>query len=448
MIEGKLSTSYRQILSISIPIMLGSAAQNIIALIDSAFLFHFGQTDFAAMGFIGVFYLVIVAIGYAISRSGQIIIARRAGEGRPLSVGDAFHSMLILEMILATIVFFSLKFFGPEILRLFLDSEILVTKCMEYLDFRIYGIFFSFTGVAIIALYTGVARTRFIMIDTVILVIVNIFLDYGLVFGKWGLPEMGIAGAGLASTIAEIVAFIVFIIWMIQDKPTRVFKLLRIPRVIRSQIISLLKMSYHLIFQTLLGLGGWVVFFGLIENLGERELAISNLARMIYLVLSVPCWGYAAGINTLASNFIGRDKKSAIIPLAKKISNLSLWTTVVLSIPFIFFPEVILYPVLGGTDPAIYIDSKPTLYILFFVLALLSVGAILVNTLIGVGATKYAMRLQAIGTFFYLGYTYIAIHHTSLALHWIWSAEIIYWAVMLLATIWTFRYKSWERFSV
>ena len=79
----KLSTSYSQILSLSVPIMLGSAAQNIIVLSDNVFLYHYNSVDFAASGLVGVFYLIIASIGYGFSRGGQIIIARRMGEGRP-----------------------------------------------------------------------------------------------------------------------------------------------------------------------------------------------------------------------------------------------------------------------------------------------------------------------------------------------------------------------------
>ncbi|MCB9298230.1 MAG: hypothetical protein H6559_34710 [Lewinellaceae bacterium] len=67
----RLRTSYRQILSISAPIMLGSAAQNVIALSDSVFLYHLSQEDFASIGFVGVFYPVVAAIGYGFSRGGR-----------------------------------------------------------------------------------------------------------------------------------------------------------------------------------------------------------------------------------------------------------------------------------------------------------------------------------------------------------------------------------------
>ena len=79
----QLHTTFRQILSISMPIMLASAVQNLIALTDSVFLFHLSETDFATIGFVGVFYLIVAAIGYGFSKGGQILIARRMGEKRP-----------------------------------------------------------------------------------------------------------------------------------------------------------------------------------------------------------------------------------------------------------------------------------------------------------------------------------------------------------------------------
>ncbi|MDX1409209.1 MAG: MATE family efflux transporter, partial [Saprospiraceae bacterium] len=202
----RLNTSYRQIVSISLPIMLGSAVQNVIALTDSVFLYHVSETDFAAIGLVGVFYLIIAAIGYSFSKGGQIIIARRAGEGRPGQVGRTFYALLYFALALAAIMFCFMQYGGRWFFDMFVQSDAIFEKCIAYLQPRSYGVFFSYVGVCIIALYTGVARTSFIVIDTMILAIVNIALNYGLIYGKWGLPEMGIAGAGLASTIAEVTA--------------------------------------------------------------------------------------------------------------------------------------------------------------------------------------------------------------------------------------------------
>ena len=61
------------------------------------FLYHLSELDFAAIGFVSVFYLIISAIGYGVSKGGQIIIARRVGENDDKEVGRTFYTMLYFE---------------------------------------------------------------------------------------------------------------------------------------------------------------------------------------------------------------------------------------------------------------------------------------------------------------------------------------------------------------
>ena len=90
-----------------------------------------------------------------------------------------------------------------------------------------------------------------------------------------------------------------------------VANLFRLPKLDWELIKLQLSMSTPIVAQSVVGLGSWFIFFGIVENLGERPLAITNLTRMVYLVLSIPCWGFASGINTLVSNFIGQKRREA-----------------------------------------------------------------------------------------------------------------------------------------
>ncbi|MBK8620232.1 MAG: hypothetical protein IPN79_00335 [Saprospiraceae bacterium] len=101
----QLKTSYSQIFAISMPIMLGSAAQNLIVLSDSIFLFRYSSLDFEASGLVGVFYLMIASIGYGFSRGGQILIARRNGERNYEGTGAAFQALFFFEAILSVLLF-------------------------------------------------------------------------------------------------------------------------------------------------------------------------------------------------------------------------------------------------------------------------------------------------------------------------------------------------------
>jgi Na+-driven multidrug efflux pump len=101
--------------------------------------------------------------------------------------------------------------------------------------------------------------------------VVNIVLNYLLVFGKFGFPEMGIAGSALASTIAEIVAFLVFIGYMIWDKANRKYELLSMHRLAIKDFSNMFRISIPIVFQSILGIGSWFLFFSFIENIGSRR---------------------------------------------------------------------------------------------------------------------------------------------------------------------------------
>lgn len=444
----QLHTSYRQIFAISAPIMLGTAAQNIIALSDSVFLYHCSEGDFAAIGFVGVFYLIIAAIGYGFSKGGQIMIARRMGEGGEGEVGKTFYAMLYFELLLALVLFLFMQFGCRYFFALFVDSDTILLKSLEYLEYRSWGVFFGYPGLAIIALYTGVARTNFIIVDTIILGIVNIALNYALIFGEWGFPQMGIAGAGLASTIAEIVAFVVYFIYILFDKPARKYQLFKFPKFDWELIKQQQRLSAPIVAQSIVGLGSWFFFFSIVESLGERPLAITNLIRMVYLFLSIPCWGFSSGINTLVSHFIGQRKRQAVIPIIWKTAKFSWFVTMLLALPVVIFPVKILYPLLGSADMSLIIEAKPIFFVLLGVLSIYSIGSVYFNGLAGVGATYYGLQIQTYCAIFYLAYIYIVVNYTDSGLALAWASEIFFWVVMQGLIVWYLRSKKWYDLEV
>ena len=443
-----MQTSYKQILNISVPIMLGSAAQNVIALSDSVFLFHRSEADFAAIGFVSVFYLIVAAIGFGFSRGGQILIARRFGARNDTGVRKSFYALCYFELLLSLVMFAFMQYGCSWFFNLFVSSESIYTKSLEYISYRSWGVFFSYLGVAVIALYTGIAHTKFIIVDTIILAIVNIFLNYLFIFGNMGFPEMGISGAGLASTISEIIAFVIFLVYMFVDPHIRKYKIFQLPKVDFSSFTVLFKLGSPMVAQSIVGLGSWFIFFGIIENLGEKELAITNLVRIVYLILSIPCWGFSAGINTMVSYFIGRQKRMAVLPITVKTAWISLVSTLIISIPVILFPEQILYPILGSSENNLITEAKPILFILLGILICFSVGAIFYNGLTGTGATLYGLRIQAIASLLYIIYIYIVVNVMHKGLEWAWASEIIYWIGMYIVSLLYLRSEKWQKMPI
>ena len=440
----RLNTSYKQILSISVPIMLGSAAQNIIVLSDNVFLYHVSETDFAAVGLVGVFYLIIASIGYGFSRGGQILIARRHGEGDFRAAGNYFKALVLFEFGMAVLLFLFLMYGSEWFFALFVENEDIYRKCLEYIYPRSYGVFFSYVGVSFVAFYTGIARTKIIVYDTLILIVVNILLNYIFIFGHFGFEPMGIAGAGWASTLAEVVAFLAFVVYLIFDKVNKAYGITDTQLIKLKLVRQTFDISAPIVWQSIIGLGSWFIFFTLIENMGSRELEVSNLIRNIYLILSIPCWGYSAGINTLVSNFIGNRKRQAVVPIIWKTAKMNLWNTLMFAVPVAIFPEFFLYPLFGSEDMSLVNEAKHLMPVLVLILSIFSFGSIFINGLTGTGHTKTALWIQSIFVAFYIIYSIIVIKVLGLGLGWAWSVEVFYWAGIFGVCYWYLKSKKWH----
>lgn len=453
--------------------MIGSAVQNLITLTDTIFLGRVGEVELGAIGLVGVFYLMIASIGYSFSKAGQIMIARRVGRKELHQIGSITYSMAAFSLVLAFGLFLFMQFGADAFFGLFLNDQDIYRACIDYLSYRSIGIFFSYAGVIIVALYTGVGRTTVIIYNALVLGLVNTALNYGLIFGKWGLPEMGIAGAGLASTIAEGLAFFVFIIYILRDKKAREYGLFEMPEIdlrniplpantdeipldkiipIKHTKIDLtiiksqLKLSMPIVLQSVVGMGSWFIFFVIVEDMGKTELAISNIMRAVYLLFMIPCWGFASGVNTIVSNLIGKNQKEEVFAATTKTAFLCFVCTMLCTTTLWFFPEYVLS--ISTDDSKLVAAAAPLIPILSIVLAVFSIGAIYFNGLVGTGATNQALWLQIACVVLYLSYIYIVVHVLHAGLLVAWMAEFYYWVACFLLSIWYLRSRKWYTIKV
>jgi multidrug resistance protein, MATE family len=440
-----ISTSVRDIIRIAIPLIIGSLGHNIISLTDTVVLGRYGAahvTEFAAIGLMAPAYLLITMIGMAISRGGQILIARRVGEGRSRYVGRIAQNMLYFEVAVATFFLVVTVFFGYQMLATFINTQDLLDACWDFLRYRIWGIYFTFVGTCVIALYSGIGRTKIIIFNALVLAGVNMALNYVLVFGMYGFPEMGIRGSALASVIAEGLGMIVFITYLIIDKQNRKFHLFYLPPIDFELIKLQARLSAPIALQSFFGMGSWLLFFALVEDYGKDALAASNAVRVIYLFLGVPTWGMSNATTTIVSQLIGQDKKDEVFATLGKISLVNLAMTALLSIWILLFPSAIVS--ITSTSATVVHDAVPLLPLLFVILMTISVANIYYNGIVGAGAIGISLIMQIFTVLCYVGYAIVVMKILHLSLHFAWCAEMVYFILILVASVLYMRTKRWH----
>jgi len=296
------------------------------------------------------------------------------------------------------------------------------------------------------ALYVGLSKTNVLTYTTLFMALVNIVLDYALIFGHWNFPEMGIEGAALASVIAEASAMVYFIVFTRHRLNLVQYSLYQFNSLKKDVLNNILRLSYPTVFQNLISISTWFIFFVIIEKTGERELAVSNILRSNLMIFMLPVWGLATTANTMCSNLIGQGKSGEVMQLAKKIIIVSyIWTLFFL--PFILFEPAWLLGLI--TDEASLIqDALIPLRVIYIALFVFVPGVILLHTLSGTGDTRTAFFIELISIAIHLIYVYMIALVLELSLGFVWTAEFIYWASIAVFSFFRLKGNKWKKIRV
>ncbi len=442
----QINASYKGIWVLAYPIIMGSLAQNCIGVTDIVFLGRVGKIAFDAVGLMSIYYLIMVMIGFGLSRGGQILIARRTGEKNNEAIGSITYNLLYFEWLVALALFLFLFFLSPWVLWLFISNQEIYDASLIYLKYRSFGLFFSFFGFVLMALYTGVGRTNIILFVMGVLFGSNVILNYLLIFGYYGFPEMGIAGAGLASTLAEIISTIAGMIFIFFDKKLKPYNLYKLHPINWQIIQQINKLSMPIVLQYVIGFGGWFFLFSLIESMSMRALGISVALKYVYTFYSIPSWGFASAANAIVSNIIGQKKYRQVNIAINRTCILSFIMTIVASLTLILFPDWIL--AIFTPDKEVIEGALQYIYLIIVITLAGSISTVIFNGLMGTGATMLSLAIEAFGVVVYLVYAVVVVKVLGYGLGFVWASELIYWVILAVLTWVYMRTNRWKKLSM
>ena len=441
-----VENTYRSIWRISGPIIIGLVAQNLMVVIDTAFLGRLGEVTLGAAAIGGIFYLCLVMLGAGFSVGTQIVIGRRNGEGNSKLIGPVFDHGLYFLTALAFFLFAALTWLAPSFLSWFLKSERILQESLIFLEYRRFGFLFGFLVLGFNALYIGTARTVILIASTVLMAALNIFLDYALIFGRFGLPEMGIAGAAMATNIAEVVTFVFLVAWSWKNSSIKIYRLFHFKKPNPMQYRPLFKVAVPVMFQYFFSFSAWFIFFMVIEQIGETALAASNITRSFYMLLMIPVWGLSSATNSLVSNLIGQGKSHEVIPLIKKVLLTGIGINLLLVQVTIFFPEQI-----AGffTNEVHLIEATtPLLRIISMALISFAFGMIVFSGLSGTGKTLVALIIEIIAITLYLATAFFLAIVVNASAPTVWFIEVLYFAMLGIFSVIYLRTGKWKLIEV
>ena len=437
----KTSITNREIWRIATPIMLGNLAQTVITFTDTAFLGHLGTNELSASMMAGLFYFVFTTLAWGFAVGVQIFIARRFGEGNLKKIGEVFQHGALFVLLLGILLFNILHWFSESLMRVIIESENIYSASMEYLKYRHFGIFFVVFNFLFRSFYVGISSTKVITYSTLLMAVVNIFFDWGLIFGHCGLPAMGIGGAALASLLAEIAAFCFFWIYTFITIPHEEFGMFRWHKLQPQLMGNILKVALPCMLQKLFSFGAWFAFFILIEKMGETAIGVSSVVRSTYMIMIIPCFAFAATANTLTSRIIGEGKSDEVMAMLWKVVINGAICSLVLAIITSIIPQLILQ--IYTDDLNLAAAAVPSVYVIAVATVLGAVGMVYFEAVSGTGNTSAAMALEFGVLIAYMFYVFLMTKTSSIA--GVWTAEWFYNIVMGVIAFFYIWKANWRK---
>ncbi len=417
-----MNYTYKQIWLINYPVMMSILMEQLINITDALFLGHVGEVELGASALACVYYMAIYILGFGFSLGLQVMIARKNGEQQYEKTGRTFFQGLFFLCGLAVALILVSYWITPPVMQYFISSPQIYQAVIDYLNWRCFGLLFSFPFLAFRSFYVGITKTKVLTLVALTAVIINIPCNYLFIFGL----DLGIAGAAMASSFAEAGSLLIILIYTLRvtDKVKYGLQMVYDGKLLK----AVLRLSGWSMMHSFVSTAPWFLFFIAIERLGEVQLAVSNITRSVSTLFFVIVNSFGATTASLVSNLIGEGKGAQLFPLCRKILKLGY----AIGLPLIVLALLFSRQIMGCyTDNTRLIEIASTPFIVMLLNYLFAVpGFVYISALTGTGDTRTAFIFQVTTIIVYLIYLYVLSYCFTTPLAIYLTAEYVFVAML------------------
>ncbi len=437
----------REIITLAVPALAGLSTQMLVSVVDAAMV---GRLDEVALAGMGVGFLaiwVITSFFATFSTGTQTLVARRRGEENYEACSQVLNNSLIVALAIGSLLGYIGWQFSYEIAYPFSSTKEVARQAGSFLAWRFVGLPFFLITVAYRGFFFGVSDTRIFMHASIIVNLVNIALNYLLIYGVWGFPRMGLAGSALATTIATALGVIIFFFGSIRKQYIVRYRIFRTWRYRASIVKTMLRIALPVSFQYLFILLGFLLFLAIIGTIGTREQAASQAVITTILMGFLPTQAFGIAASVLVGQNLGTGNEKMAERYGFESARLGFYFMAAIGLVLFLIPDQVLYII---TDKQAIIETaRVPLRIVGASQAFYAIGIVLATALQGAGATVFVMFADIVCNWLiFLPLSYLFAVVLGGGIVGAWLSLPFYLILYALLMVWRFRHGSWKRVKV
>lgn len=392
----ELKKYYKSLLLLGVPIALQNLIVNGLNFIDTVMIGQLGGLEIAAVGLANQIYFVFSVILFGIVSGTSVFTAQFWGD-RNIRDFNKYTALGLIFTVIPTVIMFGLAFFAPEqLMGLFTHDQELIQLASRYL--RIASFSYLFTGAAFLyeTVMKSAGKVRFPLYVSIVAFGANTLLNYLLIFGKLGLPAMGVEGAALATVCSRIIES-ALVLGLVFGK--------QLPGAVHKNSFAMiskreLKRFTSIVGPVMLNEALWVIgvtlYMMVYGRISAQAVTVISITYTVERVLQTLYFGIGGAAAIMIGNTLGRRDRVLAQLNGGRLLRTSFFSGLIIGMVIIALAPIVILPFKISGDTANM--AVKTIRIMGLLMAARSFNITLVTGVLRAGGdTRYCLMLDAVG---------------------------------------------------
>lgn len=313
----------KQMIDIALPIMLQSLILSTINLTDVFMIGRVGEVEIASVGLSNQILFLFMLFCMGINNAGAIFVAQYFGRGESKKIKTILAVVISISMVLAS-TFALLAYFMPDkLMKLYTHDARVIRVAVPYL--KIVSVSYVFTGLTIVysTLLRSMGNTKMAMNASIVTLLVNVTLNYLLIFGNFGFPKLGVAGAAIATTIARLFEITTIVIASKIKKYDIFLKAEHFKSVTGEFLKDFFVTGLPVIGSHVIWSIGTTILFMIYARVGTDAVTAMNISGSLERIAFIAIVGVGSAVGVIVGQELGRSNYEKAYKLSKDMLRLN-----------------------------------------------------------------------------------------------------------------------------
>ena len=443
----------REVLRVATPLVVSSLSWTIMTFVDRMMLNWVDGTAMAAAFTASIAWFAVLCLPLGVCSYANTFVAQYDGARQSERIGLVVWQAVWIAVGFTPLVFAS-ALVAPPLFALAEHTPQAHAYEVQYFQILCVGAPAMLIAQAGAAFYSGRGQTWVVMIVDAACAMLNLALDYAWIFGHWGFPEWGLAGAAWATVVASWVKAVVYVVLPLQSQHRAQYGTLSGLRLDFALLRRILFYGGPSGFQMLLDVTGFTVFVFLVGKLGDVESQATSMAFSVSSLAFMPIYGLHLAVSVLVGERLGENRDDLAARATYTTLQVALIYMLAISLLYALTPQLFLFGFrasaaapsageLAVEQMAVVLLQFVAAYNLLDAAQMVFVGAIK-----GAGDTPFVMRVSLVLAALLAGFSWLSVEVWRLSVYGCW-ALITFWVWIAAATyVVRFAQGKWRKMRV